>query len=334
MILAGDIGGTKTHLASFDVQGGNLVIVAEATYPSRDHSSLEEIAGAFLSRLPTRPERACFGVAGPVREGRVRTTNLPWVVDGAHLAMALGIPRVLVINDLEAMAYGVLVVPRKELLVLNEGVAGATGNAAVIAAGTGLGEAGLFWDGREHRPFACEGGHSDFAPRTDLEADLLAHLVRTFGHASWERVLSGPGLRNIYQFLAEREPGTANPSVATETERPDPAAVISQAALEKRCPVCEQALDLFVSLYGAEAGNLALKVMATGGVYVGGGIATKIRAKLAEGGFLESFLAKGRMRKLMESIPVRVILTERVSLLGAALLGAGHGARRSKPTDA
>jgi glucokinase len=328
MILAGDIGGTSTRLGFFEVAaGGRLRSVVEAKYPSRDHGGLEEIVRAFVDAHGQKPEQACFGIAGPVAKGVVRTPNLPWVVEAASLAGELGLATVGLLNDLEANTYGVWALVPSDFAVLNAGAPDAVGNAAVISAGTGLGEAGAYWDGRQHHPFACEGGHADFAARDDLELDLLRYLRQKFGHVSCERVLSGPGLHHLYDFLRDSGRAKETPAVRERMRDEDPSAVISQAGLQGTCALSVQALDLFVSLYGAEAGNLALKVLATHGVYVGGGIAPKILPKLREGPFLESFLTKGRMRPLLEAMPVRVILNDKTALLGAARCAALQASR-------
>lgn len=335
MILAGDVGGTKTNLGFFEVEGQGRALrvkqVVGQTYHSREHASLDELALAFVREHAVRPTIACFGIAGPVQHGRSHTTNLPWIVDGAQLAGELSVGTALVINDLEANAYGVAELGPADFAVLNAGAADAEGNAAVIAAGTGLGEAGMYWDGETHIPFACEGGHADFAPRNQLETDLLAFLLEEFGHASWERVLSGPGLHNVYRFLVRARPGEESPEVARQVTVGDPAAAISLAAQGHRCPTCVAAVDLFLSLYGAEAGNLALKIMAVGGLYVGGGIAPKMLAALEGSAFLRSFSAKGRMKSMLDDIPVRVILTDKAALLGAARCAALFSRRGSLP---
>ena len=319
MILAGDIGGTKTRLAFFTVAGERLQSLGEETFLSRHYGGLEEIVRVFMSQQQVSVTHAGFGIAGPVKHGRCETTNLPWVVvDARQLASQLGIASVALINDLEANAYGVATLEAKDFMVLNPGALYADGNAAIIAAGTGLGEAGLYWDGAQHHPFACEGSHADFAPRHELETELLRYLLTRFAHVSYERVLSGPGLYNIYQFLRDTGRGEEPAWLSEELRQQDPAATISQAALSGRCALCVQALDLFVSLYGAEAGNLALKVMATGGLYVGGGIAPKIMQKLQDSTFMQAFTAKGRMQPLLEAMPVRVILNDKTALLGAA----------------
>lgn len=318
MILAGDIGGTNTRIAFFTTEEERLTLVVEEKFLSHAHSGLTEIVRQFLSAHQLSVSSACFGIAGPVKNGRCEATNLPWVIDARQLVSELSIPTVLLLNDLEANAYGTATLAPTDWAVLNAGASDAGGNAAVIAAGTGLGEAGLYWDGKYYRPFATEGGHTDFAPRSELEIELLRFLLNQFKRVSYERVLSGPGLVNIYQFLRNTGRGEEPAWLSEELRLQDPAAVIARAALAGRSALCEQTLDLFVSLYGAEAGNLGLKVMATGGLFLGGGIAPKILAKLNTPLFMEAFLAKGRMRPLLEAMPVRVILNDRTALFGAA----------------
>jgi glucokinase len=324
MILAGDIGGTNTRLGFFTGQGAVLQPVVEETFSSRDYPDLETVVVKFVSAHQLRVERACFGVAGPIHDGRCETTNLPWVVDARCLAAALHLNCVGLINDLEATAYGLATLTAADYIVLNEGSAAATGNMAVIAAGTGLGEAGLYWDGRQHHPFAGEGGHSTFAASVPLQLELEGFLLHEFDHVSWERVLSGPGLHNLYRFLRDTGRGEEPAWLQEELRQDDPAAAISRAALAGRSPLCIQALDLFVTLYGAEAGNLALKLMATGGVFIGGGIAPKILKKLADGTFMAAFIAKGRLAELLQRFPVRVIMNEHTGLQGAARVAALH----------
>lgn len=322
MILAGDIGGTSARLALFARTDGGVRLHCDVTYPSRDYPGLAEIAQAFLGAYPTALDAVCFGIAGPVQHGRVKTPNLPWTIEAHALANALGIARVELINDLEANAWGIDALGATDVVMLQAGSADPRGNAAVIAAGTGLGQAGLYWDGRIHRPFASEGGHVEFAPRTALEAELLAHLLGKWDHVSVERVLSGPGLVTIYEFLKAtgRERGVV--AVAERMQQDDPAKVIAEAAESGECPLCRAALELFVAVYGAVAGNLALTLLATGGVWIGGGIAPKILSALATPRFIAAFRAKGRMRALMESIPVRVILNPKTALLGAGRYAA------------
>ncbi len=322
MILAGDIGGTHTRLAFFEEQGGRLKAVAEKVFRSRDYPKLDAVLREFTAAHRFSITSACFGIAGPVRRGRSDTTNLPWVVDAATVANELALERVELINDLEANAWGIAALDAKDFAVLTAGDTDAAGNAAIVSAGTGLGEAGLFWDGKRHRPFATEGGHSDFAPRNRLEMELLEHLLKQFSRVSYERVLSGPGLLNIYRFFRDSGQGEEPAWLAERLLQGDPGAVISQAALRGESELCIQALDLFVSLYGAEAGNLALKVMATGGVFLGGGIAPQILRKLEEPTFLRAFTEKGRMARLLQAMPVRVILNDHAALLGAAHFAA------------
>jgi glucokinase len=319
MFLAGDVGGTHARLAFFADDGGRLRPVAEAVYPSHAYPGLALILREFLASHPQRPAQVCLGLAGPVRRGRVETPNLPWVVDAAALAAEVGGAPVTLLNDLEANARGLAVLGPDDFAVINAGAADAAGNAALISAGTGLGEAGLYWDGRRHHPFASEGGHADFAPRTPLEAELVAYLAARCGHVSYECVLSGPGLLNVYHFLREKRGRPDElPDLMRRLGLDDPSAAVSAAGLAGPDGLWREALDLFVSVYGAEAGNLALKLLATGGVYLGGGIAPKILSRLREPIFLEAFTAKGRMRPLMEGIPVRVVLNENTALLGAA----------------
>jgi glucokinase len=331
MILAGDIGGTNTRLAFVETAGERLRLVREATFPSREHGSLEAVLRQFLSSQHDPVRCAAFGIAGPVRHGRCDATNLPWVVDSQAVAREVGLASVGLINDLEANACGIEALSPEDVETLNEGEAGAAGNAAIISAGTGLGEAGIYWDGVRHHPFGTEGGHTDFAPRNHLEMELLEYLQKQFGRVSYERVVSGPGLVNVYRFLRDTGRGE-EPAWLTERMRQgDAAAAVSGAALRGESTLCAQALDLFVSIYGAEAGNLALKAMATGGVYIGGGIAPKIIQKLKDPGFLNAFTSKGRMKPMLQAIPVRVILYPKTALLGAALFATRCAANGGDP---
>lgn len=319
MILAGDIGATHVRLAGFKTEGNRLRMEVERIYRSQDFEALAEILSKFIREEGVPVERACFGVAGPVRGGRSKTSNLPWVIDARELEKQLRLPIVGLINDLEAFAYGIDTLESKDFITLAEGKAQAEGNLAVISAGTGLGEAGMHWDGWRHRPFACEGGHADFAPRSELELELLKFFLARHGHVSWERILSGPGVMGIYEFL--RSTGRAEEPAWLKKElagHPDPPALISRLALESKVPLCEQTLDIFVSAYGAEAGNCALKFLATGGVYIGGSIAAKIVPKMQSPAFMEAFLAKGRMRALLEDVPVKIVLNDNSGLFGAA----------------
>jgi len=318
VILAGDVGGTNTRLAWFDVTGGALVPGATRTYSSQQHANLDSILTEFLREAPGKLEHVCIGVAGPVRDGRVDAVNLAWDVDGPALAARLGVRDVLLVNDLEANAWGLAALPGSDFAVLQPGQPVPTGNAAVISAGTGLGEAGLVWDGRRHRPLASEGGHADWAPQDDLQSALWRFLTAEVGHVSVERVLSGPGLLNIYRFLRDGQ-GMAEPAWLAEAIRGhDPAPVIAKAGREGQAEICVRAIELFVAIYGAEAGNLGLRMLATAGVYLGGGIAPRLLPALRSRTFLEAFAAKGRVRALLELIPVRVVLNDRAALVGAA----------------
>jgi glucokinase len=325
MILAGDIGGTNARLAYFQPQNGYLRLVAERVFPSREHSELGEIVSMFLADSATLPDAACFGIAGPVRNGRVETSNLPWVIEQARLAKQIHLPATLLINDLEASAWGVAALAAGDFVPLHEVNGPAIGNQAVIAPGTGLGEAGMFWDGTRHHVFACEGGHTDFAPQGDLQIGLLRYLQAQFEHVSYERVLSGPGLVNVYAFLRESGCGEESPAFREELKKSDAAAVISRAALDGTSALAGQALDLWISVYGAEASNLALKLMATGGLYLAGGISPKIISTLTGTGFMQAFLEKGRLSPLLEAIPVQVIMNDKIGLLGAARCAAVWG---------
>jgi glucokinase len=327
MILAGDIGGTHARLAFFEATNGHFRLISASVFPSRDYAGLDAIVAKFVQTANLRPDAACFGIAGPVRNGRVETSNLPWIIESKSLADELRIPKTLLINDLEANAWGIAALDPKDVVSLNRVNGTPAGNQAVIAAGTGLGEAGMYWDGTRHHIFAAEGGHADFAPRNDLEIELLRYLAARYGHVSCERVLSGPGLVNIFQFLRDTKRGTEPPWLTEEMQRGDPAAAISRAAMDGKCGLSGQAMDMFISIYAAEAGNLALKLLATGGVYLGGGIAPKLLPKLREPRFMQVFVSKGRMQSLMESMPVRVITNDNTALMGAARCAANSSAR-------
>ena len=322
MILAGDIGGTHARLAYFQPQNGHLRLISERVFPSREHSELGEIVTEFVRDSGTHPEAACFGIAGPVRNGRVETSNLPWVIEQSRLAQQIHLPATLLINDLEASAWGIGALAGSDLVSLNHVTGPAVGNQAVIAPGTGLGEAGLFWDGSRHHVFACEGGHTDFAPQGDLQIELLRFLRSRFGHVSYERILSGPGLVNVYEFLRDNGHGKESPALATALSTGDRAAAISHAALDGSDTMAQKAMEIWISVFGAEASNLALKVMATGGLFLAGGISPKVLAGLTGPLFMQAFLDKGRMRALVEAIPVQVVTNEKTGLLGAARCAA------------
>jgi glucokinase len=317
LILAADVGGTSTRLAFFEAGSGELVVLAEGQYRSGEHASLYEIVQHFAAQHRLTAERGCFGIAGPVLEGRVRTPNLPWSIESSELARVAGLPRVQLINDLAANAYGIGSLRDEDLATLNPGKPDPTGTIAVISAGTGLGESLAYWDGATHRPLPGEAGHADFAPRDELETELLLYLRAEHGRVSYERVVSGPGLVNIYRFLRDQRAFPEEPAVISAMKGGDAAAVITGAAMAQSCSLCSKALDIFIAVYGAESGNAALRYLATGGVYLGGGIAPRILEKLQGPAFVGAFAAKGRLTPLLESIPVKVILNDRTALLGA-----------------
>ena len=319
MILAGDIGATRTRLAAFETEGNRIQRVVEKTYMSQEHAGLPEILAQFIRAEGIPVHSACLGVAGPVRAGRSKISNLPWIIDSRELAKQLKLDFVGLLNDLEAYAYGIDALDSKDFITLSEGSEDAEGNRAVISARTGLGVAGLYWDGFRHHPFACEGGHADFAPRNDLEMQLLAYLQKKYGRISCERILSGPGIRNIYEFLRDEhkaeEPAWLHDQIASA---PDPPALISQLALEGKAAICDQTLSIFVSVFGAETGNCALNFMSTGGIFIGGRIAAKNVTRMKDPVFMKSFLDKGRMEALLQDVPVKIILNDDCGLIGAA----------------
>jgi glucokinase len=334
MILAGDIGGTHARLTYYREDNGHFTAVHEKVYASREFRGLDEIVLKFVSETGVRPTIASFGIAGPVRNGRVETSNLPWIVESSRLAPELQLDQVSLLNDLEAQAGGIQCLGPSDTVTLNQisphnSDPNLMGNQAVVAAGTGLGEAGLIWDGEHQHIFACEGGHCDFAPRNELEIELLRYLLVRFGHVSYERIVSGPGLVNVYLFLKDTHRGEEPQWLRDEIGAGDPGPAISQAAVSGKAPLAEHALDLWISIYGAEAGNMALKVLASGGVFLAGGIAPKLLPKLSGSLFMQAFVSKGRFQPLLEAIPVRVIINEKTGLLGAARYGSERA--RVKP---
>jgi glucokinase len=328
MILAGDVGGTKVHLALYDFINGQLKYSHDERYPAKDYSGLEEIVKEFLAG--NEVTSACFGVPGPVRDGRLRLTNLPWTLDSRELSHNLKIEHVFLINDLEANGYGVAELKADQIFTLSEGDPSQIGNRALIAAGTGLGEGILAWNGKQHIPMPSEGGHTDYGPRNEDEIDLLRFLKQKYnGRVSYERVVAGMGITNIYDFLRDvrgmEEPTWLRDRLAAE----DPNAVITELALAAKSEICEKTLDMYVSAYGAEAGNLALKILSVGGLYLGGGIAPRILEKLKDGTFMKAFTDKGRLSQLLINMPVRVILESRAALLGAAAYAEARAAEIS-----
>ena len=348
MILAGDIGGTKINLALYDWEKGRVEPIREDTVWTADYESLEEVLTEFLEEpeatepdsddlseeeedTDSRPSpslspitAACFGVPGPVLNNICRTTNIPWTIEGDKLAEFLNIPQVKLLNDLEAMAYGLPFLEPEEIEDLNPNAPSPPpdGTRVLLAAGTGLGESLIVWTGKDYQICPSEGGHADFAPNNDLEIELLRYLRTSYLHVSYERVLSGPGLHLIYQFLRDTQKNEPT-WFAEKLPTGDPASLIAEAGIEGKPDICKNALQLFVSIYGAEAGNMALKTLAMGGVYIGGGIAPKILPALQNGTLMKSFLAKGRYKRLLGKIPVRVILNPHTAILGAASVAAG-----------
>jgi len=325
MILAGEIGATRTRLAAFESEGSRLQFVVEKIYMSQEHGGLPEILAQFIRAEGIPVDSACFGVAGPVRAGRSKISNLSWIIDARELAKQLKLSSVGLLNDMEAYAYGIDALESKDFITLSEGAQGADaaeGNQAVISARTGLGVAGLYWDGFRHHPFPCEGGHGDFAPRNQLQTELLAYLQKKFGHVSCERVLSGPGIKNIYEFLRDtrkaEEPAWLRDQMKAA---PDPPALISQLAREEKAgkaPICDQTLSIFVEIFGAETGNCALNFMSTGGMFIGGSIAAKNVPRMKDPVFMQSFLDKGRMEALLKDVPVKIVVNDDCGLIGAA----------------
>jgi glucokinase len=313
MILGGDLGGTKANLGLFDVRNEKLVQVAFKRYASNEHAGLQEMVQDFLSLNKEKVTAACFGIAGPVVNNRVHITNLPWGVDGDAMAKFLGIERVRLLNDLEATGYGIEEMTPSDIETIHAGVPMPDATRVVIAAGTGLGEAILFWDGKRHIPVATEGGHADLAPQTEQQADLWKFLGKRYEFVSNETILAGRGFQHLHEFLNPdvRHPGFDDTTV-------DPAPEITRQALDKSCPVCVAALDLWVDIYGSEAGNLAVRTLARGGIYVAGGIAVKVLSKLKDGKFAAAVVHKEKMGPFLEQIPIYVVLNEECPLMGTA----------------
>lgn len=320
MIIAGDIGGTKTNLALFERVKDRLEVKVQHQYASREFSSLNDIVTEFKKQTSmTQVESGCFGIAGPVIDGRCRTTNLPWDITTPDLQQHLGTQKIRIMNDLEATAYGMLYLKEDEFVDLNPTGRAMKGNHAVIAAGTGLGEAMLYCDGNEYYPIGSEGGHSDFAPLTRQQDELLIWMRNRYhGHVSFERILSGPGIYALYEFLYESGFAPQPSSMLQIKEGEDKSAMISECALNQNDPLCMETLRLFCEVYGAEAGNLALKTMSLGGVYIGGGIAPKILSVLSNNHFMNAFVSKGRFEEMLRGMQVKVSLNPQTALIGAA----------------
>ena len=327
MILAGDVGGTKVHLALYSFGEGRLKSLREQKFPASEFPSLDAVVDHFLTDEEggehhdrSEIQAACFGVPGPVRDGRLKLTNLPWTLDAHELATKLQVQHIFLINDLEANGYGIPELSPSSIYTLHPGDSTAVGHRGLIAAGTGLGQALLIWDGKSrHVPIASEGGHCDYAPRTDREVRLFEYLRHTLkGRVSWERVVSGLGIKNVYAYLRDDEKMEEPAWLRDRLHEEDPNAVIGSCAEDGSSPICFDTMQLFSAAYGAESGNIALKVLAMGGLYLGGGIAPKVLKTLQNGAFTEAFLDKGRLSPLLQAIPVRVILDDTCALLGAA----------------
>ncbi len=334
MILAGDVGGTKVHLALYNFVGGRLVSVRDHKFPAHEFNSLDEVVKAFQAQVKDEPEiiAACFGCPGPVRDGRLKLTNLPWILDARDLQRSLGIEHIFLINDLEANGYGIPELAPESICTLIEGDAKSVGHRGLIAAGTGLGEALLIYDAKSHThlPIPSEGGHADFPARNEREVALFQYLRRTLnGRVSCERVVSGLGIKNVYAFLRDDVKMEEPQWLRDRLENEDPNAVIGQCAEDGSSEICAETMRIFVSAYGAEAGNIALKVLAMGGIYLGGGIAPKILKTLQNGEFTKAFLDKGRLSPLLHAVPVRVILDDTCALLGAAAFAEARAAELS-----
>lgn len=329
-ILAGDVGASKTNLALFRMQKENIVTLKEADYPSKQYKSFITLLNHFL-KDSTLPDTVCIGVAGPVFNGNVKLTNLSWQIDTQEIASGVGVGDVHLINDLEATAYGLAMLTEKEITVVLKGGNSPYGNAAIIAPGTGLGEAGLFWDGAFYHPFATEGGHCDFAARDKFDFELYEYLNQKFGHVSWERLLCGPGIFNIYQFLRDEKKYEEPTWLAQKIDAGDASAIISQHVEESA--ICKETMQLFVRYLAYESANLVLKLKATGGLFIGGGIAPRIIHLIDPKNFRSFFRSSGRLNHLLEKVPVKIIENPKAALLGAAFYGVTHSLIKTKIWD-
>lgn len=320
MYLVGDIGGTKTNIVSLEDDNDRYKVIFEKSFPSKNYESLRSIVKEVIEQNKFKIFGACFGVAGPVRNKRCEATNIPWIIDGRKIAEVLNIDlnNIHLLNDLEAAAYGIEALEEKDFFILNKGTVQRNGTRCLISPGTGLGESIIVWDGEKYKPIPTEGGHTDFAPRNKIEIDLLVYLINKYGRVSYERILCGPGLVNLYEFFKEQSKQDIPMWLLQRMKNEDPSAVISELGMTKKDECCEKALDLFISIFGAEAGNLALKSLSVGGVYLGGGIAPKVLNKIKEEAFMQSFTNKGRLSVMIAQMPVKIILNDRHPILGCA----------------
>ena len=321
MLLAGDVGGTKSSLVLSQIANGQLTLLKEGNFPTKDYPSFEALARLFLGKKSPPVDGVCLGVAGPVNQGKVQGTNFPWEITVEEIRVRLGVKQVFLINDMEANAYGLSALQGKDLEILKSG-SEIAGNAAIISSGTGLGEAGLYWDGVRYHPFASEGGHCDFGPRNELDIELWRFLHQKYGHVRWERVVSGPGICDIYDFLRPYRNQLEPKGLLKENLKEDKAKVITSAALERSDPICIETLEIFLRFLATEAAQLALKTKATGGIYIGGGIVPKILKGINREVFRKNFVQSGRLNPVLEKVPVTVVLNEKTALLGAAYYGA------------
>lgn len=318
LVLAGDIGATKTNLALFKVEGDNVISLQETQYRSRHYKNIIGLTNTFIKNS-LLPDSICFGVAGPVLNGRAKLSNIEWEIDSNELSRYFGVKNVQLINDLEATSYGLAILNEKDIRLIHKGNGQPVGNVAVIAPGTGLGEAGLFWDGNYYYPFATEGGHSDFAPRNEFDFELYNFLHHKFGHVSWERLVSGPGIVNIYEFLREVKKREEPNWLKEKFKDADISAVISMHVMQSE--ICKETMQLFICYLAYESANLVLKLKATGGLFIGGGIAPQIVSLFEDNQFYAAFCQSGRLNYLLKSVHVKIILNSKTALLGAGYYG-------------
>lgn len=319
-ILAADVGGTKTNLALFQVNNRKLITINETKYPTKNYNSLLDIIKHFKKHNPITIDSICLGAAGPVINGKVQGTNFPWSIDSDEISKELLVSSVSIINDMEANAYGLPLIGEKDLEIIHKGN-NISGNVAIISPGTGLGEVGLYWDGTNYHPFSSEGGHCDFCPRNDMEIDLLKYMQKKYNHVSWERVLSGPGIYDTYQFLINYRKQSIPEHIKQRMLSENPASVITNLAILGKDLICLETLNLFTKFLAVESAQLALKMKTTGGIFIGGGIVPKIIKGMDKTLFKSNFIQSGRLNKLLEMVPVKVILNEKTPLLGAAYYG-------------
>jgi glucokinase len=323
IVLGGDAGGTKVNLAIFEATATDVKMIKSSSYHSGSFPSVNKILQQFILENPDyKPEKICLGVAGPVFEGRVTVTNLPWHVDANEIAAATGVPRVILLNDLEATAYGVAGLEEKDFAVLHAGDPEEGGNISILAPGTGLGEAGLFWDGQFHHPFATEGGHCDFSCRNEDDLQLHDFMLRKYKVVSWESIIAGPGVYSIFQFLCEIKKRSMSVAIEDKIKTADPSAAISEAAIEESDPVCMETMRIFVRNLARECCNLILKMKSTGGLLLAGGVPPKIISLLQDPYFYENLLDCDRMQDLVKKVPVKVILNDKAPMIGAGWYGA------------